>query len=77
MDAAEAKKFAKELRQKLGMTQEQFAHALGITLGTVCRWEGGRFSPSKLARVNLLALARESKPGIPKEVTTTPCLYPM
>jgi DNA-binding transcriptional regulator YiaG len=40
------------------MTQEEFAHALGITVGTVNRWENGRFRPSKLAKATILEFAR-------------------
>lgn len=45
------------LRRELKMTQEEFAHELGITVGTVNRWENGRFRPSKLARATLLEFA--------------------
>jgi len=50
--------FIRQLRQQLGMTQEEFAHALGITVGTVNRWENGRFRPSKLAKATILEFAR-------------------
>ena len=50
------------LRRELKMTQEEFAHELGITVGTVNRWENGRFRPSKLARATLLEFA--SKRGL-------------
>jgi putative transcriptional regulator len=48
----------RRLRAKLGMTQEEFAHALGLTVGTVNRWENGRFRPSKLARATITEFAR-------------------
>lgn len=48
----------RRIRQQLGMTQEEFAHALGITVGTVNRWENGRFRPSKLARATILDFAK-------------------
>ena len=50
--------YIRQIRQQLGMTQEEFAHALGITVGTVNRWENGRFRPSKLARATILEFAR-------------------
>ena len=31
-----------ELRKSLGMTQEQFARLVGVTMNTVYRWEKGR-----------------------------------
>jgi len=45
------------MRRSLHMTQEEFAHELGITVGTVNRWENGRFRPSKLARATLAEFA--------------------
>jgi DNA-binding transcriptional regulator YiaG len=39
----------KELRMRLGLTQEEFAHALAVTFSTVNRWENGHAKPSKLA----------------------------
>src|ERR1043166_2140772 len=37
------------LRQRLGMTQEEFARRLQVTLSTVNRWENGHAAPSHLA----------------------------
>lgn len=51
-------RYIRQIRQQLGMTQEEFAHALGITVGTVNRWENGRFRPSKLAKATILEFAR-------------------
>jgi DNA-binding transcriptional regulator YiaG len=55
--------FVRQLRHQLGMTQEEFAHALGITVGTVNRWENRRFRPSKLARATIMEFARRH--GVP------------
>lgn len=50
--------YIRQIRQQLGMTQEEFAHALGITVGTVNRWENGRFRPSKLAKATIIEFAK-------------------
>jgi len=48
-----SKKFselAKEVRRQLGLSQDELAHALGVSFATVNRWENGKTSPSKLAQ---------------------------
>jgi DNA-binding transcriptional regulator YiaG len=47
----------RDMRNRLAMTQEEFAHALGITVSTVNRWENGHSEPSKLARATIARLA--------------------
>jgi len=56
----------RQLRRNLRMTQEEFAHTLGITVATVNRWENGHAKPSKLARRALerLAQARSPEPAV-------------
>ncbi len=49
-----------ELRRRLNMTQEEFAHAIGVTVSTVNRWENGHIAPSRLARRAMEALAQGS-----------------
>ncbi len=61
----QANEFVRSLRRELKMTQEEFAHELGITVGTVNRWENGRFRPSKLARATLLEFAERHGRSIP------------
>jgi transcriptional regulator with XRE-family HTH domain len=39
----------RELRSKLGLTQEQFAAKVGVTFSTVNRWESDKSKPSPLA----------------------------
>jgi DNA-binding transcriptional regulator YiaG len=43
----------KEVRKQLGLSQEDLAHALGMSFATINRWENGKTSPSKLARTHL------------------------
>ena len=46
----------REVRTRLGLTQEKFAARLGVTLPTINRWENDRASPSPLAMRNLREL---------------------
>jgi len=48
----------KQLREKLGLTQEQLAYKLGVTTKTVNRWEMGRAKPSPLAVAQLVQLEK-------------------
>jgi len=50
----------KKLRQALNLSQEKFARELGVTTGTVLRWELGRTSPSPLAQEKLVRLAKKA-----------------
>lgn len=40
----------KDVRRQLALSQEELAHALGVSFATVNRWENGRTVPSKLAQ---------------------------
>jgi transcriptional regulator with XRE-family HTH domain len=51
------------LRQRLNMTQEEFAHAIGVTVSTVNRWENGHVEPSRLARKAMEGLAGQTLGG--------------
>lgn len=44
------------LRKQLSLTQEEFAHEIGVTFATVNRWENGKSKPSRLALRILAAL---------------------
>jgi putative transcriptional regulator len=39
----------RQLRTRLGLTQEKLAARLGVTFPTINRWENGRANPSPLA----------------------------
>ena len=56
----------RSLRQKLGMTQEEFAHEIAVTVSTVNRWENAHAEPSKLAWKAIQDLAR--KRGLNEDV---------
>ena len=49
-DAENFPELVKEVRRKLGLSQEELAHALGVSFATVNRWENGKTMPSKMAK---------------------------
>jgi DNA-binding transcriptional regulator YiaG len=58
------KETIKELRHKLGLSQEGLARRLGVSVITVRRWEKGSYKPSPLAlqRIEELVSEVKSKP---------------
>jgi DNA-binding transcriptional regulator YiaG len=40
----------KHLRQSLGMSQEDLAHALNVSYVTINRWENGKTEPNKMTK---------------------------
>ncbi|WP_242065446.1 DNA-binding transcriptional regulator [Trichocoleus sp. FACHB-262] len=57
--SADINQLVRELRVLCGLTQEQFAAKLGVTLVTVNRWENDRAKPMPLALRQLNALTIE------------------
>ncbi|HEY9072817.1 MAG TPA: helix-turn-helix domain-containing protein [Desulfobaccales bacterium] len=49
-------KLVKSLRERLGLTQEQFAHEVGVTFSTVNQWENGRRRPQPFVLKRLLEM---------------------
>jgi|SRR5689334_18762527 putative transcriptional regulator len=47
------------LRQKLNLTQEQFASRFHLPLGTIRDWEQGAHRPDKAAQILLTVIARD------------------
>jgi putative transcriptional regulator len=43
----------RDIRLNLGLSQEEFASAIGVTFSTVNRWENGHAKPSRLAAKNI------------------------
>lgn len=52
----------KEIRTKLGLTQEDLAHKLNVSFSTVNRWEQGHTKPSRLALDKINELVNGSNP---------------
>jgi putative transcriptional regulator len=55
----------KEMRTRLGWSQEELAREVGVSLSTVQRWEQLGTTPSKLARIQLEKVMRQA--GVWKE----------
>ena len=51
----------KIVRIQLNLSQEDFAHALGVSFATVNRWENGKTSPSKLAKRQFVSFCKEQR----------------
>ena len=49
----------KELRERLDLTQEQFAQKVGVTYSTVNHWENGKRVPQPFLVRRLLELREE------------------
>lgn len=52
----------KRLRSQFGLSQDQFAHALGVGVGTLRNWEQGRRRPTGAARVLLFLV--QARPDV-------------
>lgn len=51
----------REIRERIGLTQEQFAVRYRLSLRTIQEWEQGRKQPSEAARVLLFAISRDPR----------------
>jgi putative transcriptional regulator len=54
-------RLVRQLRERLGLTQEKFAARLGVSFPTINRWENGRSIPSPLALQRIQQILREMK----------------
>jgi len=68
MDGADIKK----LRKRLALTQEEFAHEIGVTFATVNRWENAKSKPSRLALRTLAVLREKTEAAAKKSSRRTP-----
>ena len=59
MDKQNTSKMVREVRTTLGLTQEQFAAKIGVTVTTVNRWENDRGKPYPLAMRQLKKLQQK------------------
>jgi putative transcriptional regulator len=66
---------AKTLRRRLGLTQEQFAAAYHIPVGTLRDWEQGRSEPDQPARAYLHVIAADPE-GVARSLREHPARPP-
>jgi putative transcriptional regulator len=59
------------VRERSGMTQQQFATAFGIGLGTLQKWERGERHPSGAAK-SLLKVMQADLPAVVKALEVVP-----
>lgn len=60
--------FIKDIRIKLGMSQQQLAKALNVNYTTVNRWENGKSEPSNLAQRTFFEFCEGNLVEIPAEL---------
>jgi len=56
MEAIEVPTLVRRLRERMGLTQEQFAREVGVTFSTVNLWENGRRRPQPYLLKRLLEM---------------------
>lgn len=64
MDFAEKVKYVRNTQK---MSQEDFAHALGVSFATINRWENGNYNPSRLARKAFEEYCEKKNVSFPEE----------
>ena len=60
-------KIVKQLRERLGLTQEQFAQKVGVTFSTVNHWENGKRTPQPFLVRRLVEMKEESDAKNPRQ----------
>lgn len=53
-------KLIKTIREKLFLTQTEFAEMLGVSLTTVCRWENKVFEPTMKVKKKIAQICKEN-----------------
>jgi len=53
-------KLVKELREKLILTQNEFADLLGVNYTSVSRWENGSFEPTIKLKRRIVELCKQN-----------------
>lgn len=59
----------RELRRRRGLTQEEFARELEVTVGTMSGWETGKHRPHRALRNKVVRMAEKVGVEIAQEAT--------
>jgi len=70
----EAQDIVRAIRRGLGMTQAEFAQALGWSTSTISKWESGKAEPNRLALKIILAYGEERRVRYRPRRPTVPTL---
>ena len=62
----------KAVRSVLNLSQEELAHALGVSFATVNRWENGKTNPSKLAQRQFEQFCEDKKMKVEAGCASSP-----
>lgn len=60
-------KLTKRLREKLILTQTEFAEQLGVSFTTICRWENGTHEPTMKLKRTIVELCKENNIDLASE----------
>ena len=60
----DAARFVRRVRQRLGLTQQEFARRIDVPLDTIRNWEQGKRHPTGAARALLKVLDRVPKAAL-------------
>ncbi|MGI6710962.1 MAG: helix-turn-helix domain-containing protein [Bacilli bacterium] len=53
-------RIVKELREKLILSQQEFADLLGVSFASINRWETGRYEPTIKTKRKIVELCKEN-----------------
>jgi putative transcriptional regulator len=71
MEPTDFAALVRQLRDRLGLTQEQFAQELGVSFSTVNVWENGKRAPLPFLRRRVLEMAKaagiSTRPALPHQ----------
>ena len=63
--------FIRDVRTKLGMSQQMLAQALNVSFTTINRWENGKAEPSNLAKKTFFDFCEGNFVEIPAEIRSS------